>query len=472
MVAMTLVHRVLYPRPILSLDEYITRKGGEGIATALEMDPAAIIDRVLASGLRGRGGAGFPTGLKWQTVAANRSTDAPSTVIVNAAEGEPGTFKDRTILRRNPYLVVEGALIAARAVGADMVIFGLKQAFVGEVERLRDAIEEAEDTGWSTGVDLRVFEGPDEYLYGEESALLEAIDGGWPFPRIVPTFRRGVYAGGATDVAEGPALVNNTETLANVSRIMSRGAEWFRSLGTPDSPGTIVCTVTGDTRFHGVGEVQMGTPLWEVIELIGGGPRRGRVIKAVMAGTANAIISGSQLDAPVSYEGLRAIGSGLGSAGFIVFDDSTDMAAVAAGVSRFLAVESCGQCEPCKLDGATLSALLAKVSGSDAKNHDVATIRHRITTVADRSRCFLATQQQTILSSILDQFDDEVQAHVSGVAAPAEPVLIAELLDIRGQVAIQDEKFRHKQLDWTYNDRDSGTTPVDFYRKARPPWLE
>ncbi len=468
---MTLVHRVLYPRAILSLDEYITRKGGEGIAVAHEMEPAAIIDRVLASGLRGRGGAGFPTGLKWQTVAANRSTLGPSTVIVNAAEGEPGTFKDRTILRRNPYLVIEGALIAARAVDADMVIFGLKRAFVGEVERLRDAIDEAEDSGWSKGVELRVFEGPDEYLYGEESALLEAIDGGWPFPRVVPTFRRGVYAGGATDVAEGPALVNNTETLANVSRIIARGAEWFRSLGTPESPGTIVCTVTGDTRSHGVGEVQMGTALWEVIELIGGGPRHGRTIKAVMAGTANAIIPGSQLDAPVSYEGLRAIGSGLGSAGFIVFDDTTDMAAVAAGVSRFLAVESCGQCEPCKLDGATLSRLLAKVSESDARDHDVEMVRHRITTVADRSRCFLATQQQTILNSILDHFGDEIEAHVSGAAAPVEPALIAELLDIRGQVAIQDEKFRAKQLDWTYNDSDSGTTPVDFYRKARPPWL-
>jgi NADH:ubiquinone oxidoreductase subunit F (NADH-binding) len=190
-----------------------------------------------------------------------------------------------------------------------------------------------------------------------------------------------------------------------------------------------------------------------------------------MAGTANAIIPASQLDAPVSYEGLRAIGSGLGSAGFIVFDDTTDMAAVAAGVSRFLAVESCGQCEPCKLDGATLSRLLAKVSGTDAKGHDVEVIRHRITTVADRSRCFLATQQRTILSSIFDLFGDEIEAHVSGVAGPVEPVLIAELLDIRGQVAIQDEKFRLKQLDWTYNESDSGTTPVDFYRKARPPWL-
>ncbi|MGH3372041.1 MAG: hypothetical protein ACRDPR_18815, partial [Nocardioidaceae bacterium] len=207
---MTLVHRVLYPQPIISLEDFLKRRGGQGIAAAMRMESAAIIRTIAESGLRGRGGAGFPTGTKWKTVAENRSPDATTTVVVNAAEGEPGTFKDRTILRRNPYVVVEGALVAARAVGADLVVFAMKRSFAGEVDRTRAAIEEVEDAGWSEGVKLVVFEGPDEYLYGEESALLETIDGRWPFPRIVPTFRRGIETEATVDAPSEPALVNNT----------------------------------------------------------------------------------------------------------------------------------------------------------------------------------------------------------------------------------------------------------------------
>lgn len=467
---MTLVHRVLYPRPILSLAEYITRRGGEGIVAARQMQPDEIIEKVLAAGLRGRGGAGFPTGLKWQTVAGNRSDAAPSTVIVNCAEGEPGTLKDRTILRRNPFLVVEGALIAARAVGADLIIFGLKETFEGELERVRDAVEEAEDAGWLDDVDIQVFEGPDEYLYGEESALLETMDGGWPFPRVVPTFRRGVRAGADANVPSGPSLVNNCETLANVSRIIARGPTWYRSMGTTDSPGTIVCTITGDTQRHGVGEVQMGTTLREVIEDIGGGPREGRTIKAVLAGVANGIITGDKLDTPITYEDMRAIGSGVGSGGFIVFDDTADMAAVAAGVARFLAIESCGQCEPCKLDGLLLARSLAKLSASEAREHDFGVIKHRLTTVADRSRCFLATQQQVVLESILLHFPEEMQGHLFGACEPVEIALITELLDIRNGVAVYDERWTNKQPDWSYNADDSRSAPVDFRRGTAPPW--
>ncbi len=419
---MSLVHRVLYPSPITSLDEYLARGGGMGIEAARAMTPSAIIERVLASGLRGRGGAGFPTGRKWETVAANHSPTQPSTVIVNAAEGEPGTFKDRTILRRNPYVVLEGALIAARAVGADLVVVAMKEAFEGEIDRVREAIEDVECAGWNDGVELVVFEGPDEYLYGEESALLETIDGRWPFPRIVPTFRRGLRRGPLPDDAPSePALVNNTETLANVARIVGRGPDWFRTMGTAESPGTIVCTVTGRTQRHGVGEVQMGTPLREVIELIGGGPLPGRTIKAVLSGVANGIITADQLDTPVTYESLSAIGSGLGSAGFIVFDDQTDMTAVAAGVARFLAVESCGQCSPCKLDGITLSDSLARLGSTAGRSHDLGVVRHRLTTVADRSRCFLATQQQVVVGSIVKHFAEEFEAHAALKMPPCEP---------------------------------------------------
>jgi NADH:ubiquinone oxidoreductase subunit F (NADH-binding) len=468
---MTLVHRVLYPRPIISLEDYEQRGGGKGLQAARRMSSAAIIDRVLASGLRGRGGAGFPTGLKWQTVAANGSPETLTTVIVNAAEGEPGTFKDRTILRRNPYLVVEGAIIAALAVQADMVIFAMKRAFHGEIDRIREAIEEAEGAGWSEGIELLTFEGPDEYLYGEESALLETIDGRWPFPRVVPTFRRGLRGAARIDYAgEAPALVNNTETLSNVGRIVARGPSWYRTVGTQASPGTMVCTVTGRTRRHGVGEVRMGTPLREVIDAIGGGPRPGRRIKAVLSGVANRIIPASELDVPVSYEGLASIGSGLGSGAFIVFDDTVDMAAVAAGVARFLAIESCGQCSPCKLDGLNLAQRLAKLAGSEAQDYDMAEIRHRIGTVADRSRCFLATQQQVVLESIVEHFEDELAAHLSGSAFPVEPELIAELLDIHAGRAIVDERHRRKQPDWSYHRLDSGSVPVELYANVAPWW--
>ncbi len=404
-------------------------------------------------------------------MAENHSTTAPTTVIVNAAEGEPGTFKDRTILRRNPYLPLEGALVAARAVGADMVIFAMKRAFEGEIDRMRAAIEDVSDAGWAEGISLVVFEGPDEYLYGEESALLETIDGRWPFPRVVPTFRRGLRGTAMIDsVDEPPALVNNTETLANVARIVDRGPAWFRTVGTAQSPGTMVCTVTGDTRRHGVGEVRMGTPLREVIAAVGGGPRRGHEIKAVLSGVANRVISGSMLDTPVSYEGLAAIGSGLGSGAFIVFDDTADMTAVAAGVARFLAVESCGQCSPCKLDGITLSKRLASVSQSDARDHDMAEIQKRIGTVADRSRCFLATQQQVVLESILEQFPEEFDAHVEGRAEPTAPELISELLDIRDGKAMLDVRHLDKKPDWSYHTLDSGSVPVELYTGRIPPW--
>src|SRR5205823_3710446 len=279
-------------------------------------------------------------------------------------------------------------LIAAHAVDADQIIVTTKHTFSVEVDRLRKAIDEVNAAGWLDGVEIEVFEGPKEYLYGEETALLETIDGRYPFPRIAPPYRRRVrevvgsvadletqsglsahveMAGPGDDTEAPPALVDNVETLANVARILARGAEWFRTEGTPESPGTIVCTVTGSTRRSGVGEVIMGTPLREVIDLIGGGPRPGRTIRAVLPGVSNRFIDGTEhLDTPVSYEALAAIGSGLGSAGFIVFDDADDLVAVAAGVARFLAVESCGQCSPCKLDGLRIAELLDATTRGDA----------------------------------------------------------------------------------------------------------
>jgi len=493
---MTLVHRVLFPHPIESLEEYLERGGGAGLEAARRRSPDAIVAEVEASGLRGRGGAGFPTGRKWRTVVENRSPVEPSMVVVNGAEGEPGTFKDRAIVRSDPYQVVEGALVAARAVGADRVIFALKRSFRTEVSRLRMAVEEFRAAEFVAGVELEVFEGPGEYLYGEETALLEAIDGRHPFPRIAPPYRRGVdevfattadarsaadgsglaahveMAGPTGATGAAPTLVNNLETIANVPRILDRGASWFRTEGTDQSPGTIVCTITGCTRRHGVGEVPMGTPLREVIEAIGGGARPGRRIKAVLPGVANALIPEALLDTPASYEAMAGAGSGLGSCGFIVIDDSVDLVALAAGVSRFLAVESCGQCTPCKQDGLALAEHLVRLSASDIHGRDlVPAVTALLSTVANEARCYLASQHQTVVGSVFERFADEPAAHASGRAAGVDPELVAEVVDINDGVAVLDERHRDKQPDWTYGAEYSGKAPADLmdeHRSHRP----
>ncbi len=267
-----------------------------------------------------------------------------------------------------------------------------------------------------------------------------------------------------------PTLVDNVETIANIPRIIGRGAAWFRTEGTEKSPGTIVCTVTGSVQRAGVGEVIMGTPLREAIELIGGGPRPGHRIKAVMAGVSAPLITADQLDTPLSYEDMAAIGSGLGAGGFIVFDDSDDLAAVAAGVSRFLAVESCGQCVPCKIDGLALADRLARLARSDATTADLAKIKSLASTVGDRARCFLATQHQDVIGSIIDSFGPELEAHVGRYGAGGvEPILIAELVDISGDTAVLDEHHLDKQPDWTFGPRVLGQGARRALRRSPQP---
>lgn len=478
---MTLVHRVLYPTPIGSLDEYVKARGGTGLETARALDPDALIAIIEASGLRGRGGAGFPTGRKWRTVRDYCSNFERTSVVVNAAEGEPGTYKDRTIIQNDPYQVIEGALIGACAVRADQIIIGTKHSFTVEVERLHSAIAECRAAGWFDGVEIEVFEGPNEYLYGEETALLETIDGRYPFPRIAPPYRRGVrevvesaddigtgsglsahveMAGPNSDTDAPPALVDNVETLANVARIVARGADWFRTEGTAESPGTIVCTVTGAVVHSGVGEVIMGTPLREVIEAIGGGARPGRTIRAILPGVSTSFIDAAALDTPVSYEALAAIGSGLGSAGFVVFDDQDDLVGVGAGVARFLAVESCGQCTPCKKDGLRIAELLEATVRGESDEFKLAELRRRIATVADGARCSLGTQQQVVARSLLDMYPDDVSAHTERRVHHSQPRPVAELEGITDGVARIDERHAEKQPDWTYDAVDSGKSPA------------
>ena len=298
--------------------------------------------------------------------------------------------------------MIEGALIAAEAVGASDVIIAMKRMHDTVRERTLGAIAELRAAGWLDRVDAQIFEGPNEYLYGEETAMLEAVEGRPPFPRIAPPYRRGVHeivdrvvgthtttasaahvelAGPGPDSVGSPTLVNIVETLANVPAIIAEGPDWFRSIGTPESPGSSVCTLTGASQRHGVGEVPMGTPLREVIDLIGGGTNAGRAIKAVIGGAATLLITAGQLDTPVSNEDMKAIGARLGCAGFIVFDDHRDMVAVAEGVARFLAIESCGLCIPCKDDGLALTELFGRIRRSQAGRGDRAAIDDHLRTV-------------------------------------------------------------------------------------------
>jgi NADH:ubiquinone oxidoreductase subunit F (NADH-binding) len=462
---------VLDPAPLRSLGEHVDAGGGKALEAARASEPVAVIEVIEASRLRGRGGAGFPTGTKWRTVAGMGGA-APATVVVNAAEGEPGTLKDRTLLRRNPYRVLEGALIAAHAVAADRIVVGMKAAAGPERERVEAAIAEIREAGWTDGIDVSISAGSDRYLLGEETALLEVIAGRAPFPRVAPPYRHGaeevgddVTAPASTDMvdAEGTTgaaatLVNNVETLANVPAIVLDGPDVFRSLGTPESPGTMVCTVTGRTERAGVGEFELGTPLREVIVTLGGKPL-GREVVGVLSGTANPILPASALDAPLTWEGLTAAGGGLGSAGFIVIDDAVDIVAVAHGVSRFLSVESCGQCTPCKQDGLALTEALDRLRSSTPEPDDLTVIPELTGRVTDGARCFLAQQHQLVVESLLEHFGDAVAAHAERRAAAAEPFPILPLLDIVDDQAVLDESALEVAPDWS-TGADSGASPA------------
>jgi NADH-quinone oxidoreductase subunit F len=479
---MPAINRILDAQRVPSLAAYLESGGGAGLNAARALGPAATIDEVTAAGIRGRGGAGFPTGIKWRTVAANCSDVESSSVVVNAAEGEPGSFKDRELLDRNPYRVLEGALIGALAIGANTVIVGMKRTATRQIERVRAAIAEVQASDLANGVELDLVEGPPEYLLGEETALLEVIDGRYPFPRIAPPYRRGVdemvetpadlssesglsahveMAGPGSDTEAPPTLVDNVETLAHVACALAEGADWFREVGTDESPGTLLCTVSGCVSRAGVGEFTMGTPLREIIETLGGGARPDCTIKAVLQGAAAAIIPAAKLDTPASWEGFQAIGSGLGAAAFIVIDDKVDIAAVGASVSRFLAVESCGQCTPCKQDSLLITDALTRIAHSHGTAEDMNEIRHRIDTVTFGARCSLATQEQVLISSLLETFGPAIEARVEHTARAGEELPIVPMLDLRDGVAILDTDFARKQPDWTYGDHWSGQSPAD-----------
>jgi NADH-quinone oxidoreductase subunit F len=460
--------------PIVSLDGYLaTETGGTGVRRAHELGPTATIDTVTRSGLRGRGGGGFPTGQKWAGIAAQ--TGGQRYLVCNGAEGEPGTFKDRALMRANPYQLVEGVAIAAFAIDAIEAFICLKAGYRREIDAVTRAVQEFQTAGICGDCKITIVAGPDEYLFGEEKAMLEVIEGNEPLPRWLPPYLHGLFAtapqlgwqshddvGSSGDrVGSNPTLVNNVETLSNIPHILARGAEWFRSMGTAESPGTIVTTVVGDVVAPDVGEVELGASLRAVIDAVGSGPTVGRVIKAVFSGVANAVVVAADLDVAVSYEGFQAIGSGMGSAGFIVYDDTTCMVDAAYRFSRFLSVESCGQCPPCKLGSSAITEHLERIETGLGNERDLDAITGWLGHVTDGSRCFLAAEEQIVVTSILRAFPEEFAEHiVLGHCPRPRRLPIPKLIDLAGGRAVYDESFWHKQPDWTYvTDEDAEDRP-------------
>ena len=430
---------LLPPAPIERIDDFLAAGGGSGLERALQIGDTATIDLITAAGLRGRGGAGFSTGRKWASVRDGGT--GTRFVVANGAEGEPATFKDRMLIRRDPYRIVEGAAIAAFAVGAGTIFLATKRSYVREVQALKRAAVELSASGLLQELSVNIVEGPDDYLSGEEKALLEVIEGRDPLPRLLPPYELGLFA---TDLAIGwesgnrpvsgraeanPTVVNNVETLASAAHILANGVEWFRAMGTADSPGNVIVTVVGDVAHPGVHEVEMGTPFSEVLELCGG-PLPGNRFKAAFSGVSNAVLRADAFDTPLTYEHFAARGSGLGAAGFVVYDDSVNMTLVAYELSRFLASESCGQCPPCKQGSLAITADLASICDGLASDEILGQLATRLRSVTDANRCYLGSEEQVVVSSILREFPEDVADLLEGRFTSGRDVRVPLIDDI------------------------------------------
>jgi NADH-quinone oxidoreductase subunit F len=457
------VQVLLPPAPINSIGEYLAVGGGEALRAARALGPDATIEEITASGLRGRGGAGFPTGAKWASVRA--ATGGTHYAVANGAEGEPATFKDRVLMRSDPYRIVEGLAVAAFCVDAAAAYIGVKRSFTAEVANLRRAAVELGDAGILGELAISIVEGPDEYLFGEEKALLEVIEGRDPLPRLLPPWQHGLFATvtmgwesgtpAAAGQASNPTLVNNVETLAAAAHIVARGATWYRTFGTAASPGTVIATIVGDVRVPGVHEIALGTPLADVIASCGGAEPN-RTLKAAFSGVSNPVLPAREFDVPLTYEALEERGSALGAAGFAVYDDTADMVAVAAELTRFLAVESCGQCPPCKRGSMELTEVLTRIAQGAGSDGDLGRIEALLASVTDSNRCYLGTEVQRVVASVLREFPDDFAAHLEGRPPIERDIVVPKVVEIDTDGAVvYDERHRLKLPDWTYADDSS-----------------
>jgi bidirectional [NiFe] hydrogenase diaphorase subunit len=404
------------------IEDYIAEEGYAALLEVVtEKRPAEVLDQVIKSGLRGRGGAGYPTGLKWSTVA-KAQTSGQKYVICNADEGDPGAFMDRAVLESDPHRVLEGMAIAAYAVGASRGYIYVRAEYPLAVKHLKTAIRQAErlellgsdiaGTHFNFKVEVRL--GAGAFVCGEETALIASVEGkrGTPRPRPPYPAQEGLWG--------HPTLINNVETFANIPVILRKGGEWFAKIGTAKSKGTKVFALAGRVNNTGLIEVPMGIPLREIIHEIGGGIPDGRSFKAVQTGgPSGGCIPADHLDLPVDYESLAKVGSIMGSGGMIVTDDSSCMVDVAKFFIEFCMSESCGKCVPCRVGTTHLYHLLERICAGDAEERDLATLEELCDVVRNTSLCGLGQSAPNPILSTLHYFRDEYQAHVAGKRCPA-----------------------------------------------------
>jgi len=396
-----------------TLDSYLRHQGYEALRKALGMTPDAIVDAVKASGLRGRGGAGFPTGMKWQFV--DKKVNKPRYICCNADESEPGTFKDHLLMERNPHLLIEGCAIACYAIGAKVAYIYIRGEFLHVQHILEAAIAEAYKAGYlgrnvlGSGFDCEVYvhRGAGAYEAGEETALIESLEGKRAQPRIKPPF----------PAAEGlygcPTAVNNVETLCNVPPIITRGVEWYTSLGPEKNGGPKLFCVSGHVNKPGVFEATMHTTVRELIYDYAGGIPDGRQLKAVIPGGSSVpILLPHQIDVPASFDGLMKAGTLLGSAGMIVMDDSTCMVWAARNLLHFYRHESCGKCTPCREGGDWLLKILDKIDRGDGTMADIDLLLSVADNIAGKTLCAFGDAAATPVLTTIKQFRAEYEAHV------------------------------------------------------------
>lgn len=397
------------------INEYIARDGYFALAEALRSraGPAGVVDAVLRSGLRGRGGAGFPTGRKWSFAAAQESPE--KYIICNADEGDPGAFMDRSILEGNPHAVLEGMLIAGYAVGAREGYVYVRAEYPLAVKRLEIAIRQAQKlgllgknilgSGFNFDVDIAL--GAGAFVCGEETALLRSAMGFRGEPRVRPPYpvEKGLY--------DKPTIINNVETLANVPVIIRCGPEWYAALGTGGSKGTKIFSLAGQIRNTGLIEVPMGISLADIVYDIGGGPPPGRRIKAVQTGgPSGGAVPAELLDVPVDYESLQAVGTIMGSGGLIVLDDTDCMVDLAKFYMQFAAHESCGACTPCRVGVVHVVDILERITRGEGTMDDLHELGELADDVREASLCGLGQTAANPVLSTMKYFWDEYLAHV------------------------------------------------------------